>query len=76
MITKEKIEEAADEYVFVTMGHRFSNNDGSAGDNYASFIAGANYVIEFIEQQKLSKEEKWFKEFMKDMVLIKKNDGK
>jgi hypothetical protein len=37
---KETIEEAAERWVFDTNGHKWSNNDDTAGDNYGSFIAG------------------------------------
>ena len=43
---KQTIEEAADNYVFITNGHKFSNNDNTAGDNYKSFIDGANWYKE------------------------------
>ena len=36
----ETIEESAEKWVFETNGHKWSNNDNSAGDNYGSFIAG------------------------------------
>ena len=36
----ETIEESAEKWVFETNGHKWSNNDDSAGDNYGSFIAG------------------------------------
>ena len=43
---KQTTEEAADHYVFITNGHKFSNNDNTAGDNYKSFIDGANWYKE------------------------------
>jgi hypothetical protein len=43
---QETLEEAADKWVFETNGHKWSNNDDTAGDNYGSFIAGANYQAE------------------------------
>ena len=36
----ETFEESAEKWVFETNGHKWSNNDDSAGDNYGSFIAG------------------------------------
>ncbi len=36
------LEEEAEKWVFETNGHKWSNNDDTAGDNYGSFIAGAN----------------------------------
>lgn len=40
---QETIEEAADKWVFETNGYKWSNNDGTAGDNFGSFIAGAKW---------------------------------
>jgi hypothetical protein len=34
------LEEVAQRWVFDTNGHKWSNNDDTAGDNYGSFIAG------------------------------------
>jgi len=48
-VSDEQIQEAADKWVFETNGHRWSNNNDSAGDNYGSFIAGAKWVQENIE---------------------------
>lgn len=33
-------EKLADKWVFETNGHKWSNNDNTAGDNYGSFLAG------------------------------------
>jgi hypothetical protein len=43
---EETLEEAALKWVFETNSHKWSNNDDTAGDNYGSFIAGANYEAE------------------------------
>lgn len=45
--TDEQIEDAADEYVFNEADHnrKWSNNDDTAGDNFGSFKAGANWAI-------------------------------
>jgi hypothetical protein len=43
---QETLEDAAEKWVFETNGHKWSNNDDTAGDNYGSFIAGANYQAE------------------------------
>lgn len=40
----EDIKEAADNWVFEINGMRWSNNDNTAGDNFGSFIAGANWM--------------------------------
>ena len=45
---QETLEDAAEKWVFETNGHKWSNNDDTAGDNYGSFIAGANYQAERI----------------------------
>ena len=49
----ETIEESAEKWVFETNGHKWSNNDDSAGDNYGSFIAG----FKCCKEQTYSKEE-------------------
>jgi hypothetical protein len=46
MENKETLEEAAEKWVFETNGHKWSNNDDTAGDNFASFIAGAKWQAE------------------------------
>jgi len=38
--------DAAHEWVFETNGHKWSNNDDTAGDNYGSFKAGAKWQAE------------------------------
>ncbi len=43
---QETLEEAAEKWVFETNGHKWSNNDDTAGDNYGSFIAGAKWQQE------------------------------
>jgi hypothetical protein len=40
---EETLEEAAEKWLFETNGHKWSNNDDTAGDNYGSFIAGAEW---------------------------------
>jgi hypothetical protein len=35
---------AADDWVFNINGGKWSNNDNTAGDNFASFVAGAKYA--------------------------------
>ena len=42
-IDKHKLEEAAGKWVFETNGHKWSNNDDTAGDNFGSFKAGAEW---------------------------------
>jgi hypothetical protein len=41
-----ELDEAADNWVFETNGHKWSNNDNTAGDNYGSFKAGAQWQAE------------------------------
>ncbi len=43
---QETIEVSARKWAFETNGHKWSNNDNTAGDNYGSFIAGAKFVAE------------------------------
>lgn len=38
----DEVVELADKWVFKTNGHKWSNNDDTAGDNYSSFIEGYN----------------------------------
>jgi hypothetical protein len=40
---QETFDEAALKWVFQINGHKWSNNDDTAGDNYGSFIAGAKW---------------------------------
>jgi len=40
---QETLEEAAEKWVFETNGHKWSNNDDTAGDNYGSFVEGAKW---------------------------------
>jgi hypothetical protein len=67
------LEEAALKWVFDTNGHKWSNNDDTAGDNYGSFIAGANYQAENmpihildVDNTKVSIQE--------GVVIVEKND--
>ncbi len=46
---EEKLNEAADKWVFETNGHKWSNNDDTAGDNYGSFKAGAEWMRQQME---------------------------
>jgi len=62
---QETLEEAAEKWVFETNGHKWSNNDDSAGDNYSSFKEGAKWQQ---EQDKIK-----FKNYP---VIIVRNDDK
>jgi hypothetical protein len=53
---KETIEESAERWVFDINGHKWSNNNDTAGDNYGSFIAGYK-----LAQDKFYSEEEVFK---------------
>ena len=44
--SESELLKAAEEYVFDKNGHKFSNNNDEAGDNFASFLAGANWAID------------------------------
>jgi hypothetical protein len=50
--SKETLEEAADKWIFETNGHKWSNNDDTAGDNYGSFKAGAEWMRQQMESLK------------------------
>jgi hypothetical protein len=78
---QETLEEAAEKWTFETNGHKWSNNDNTAGDNYGSFIAGAKYqaermyseeevleiLFEFSCNNDINKKEmkEWFEQFKK-----------
>jgi len=49
----EQMHYAADNWVFQKNGHKWSNNDDTAGDKYGSFIAGAKWALEIIKKIKL-----------------------
>jgi hypothetical protein len=49
---KETLEDAADKWVFEINGYKWSNNDDTAGDNYGSFKAGAEWMREQMESLK------------------------
>ena len=66
---QETLEEAADKLVFEANGHRWSNNDDTAGDNYGSFKAGAKWMEEQMES--LKDFETW-KEWKNNILSIKK----
>lgn len=75
------IEEAAEKWVFETNGHKWSNNDDTAGDNYASFKEGAMWQaqkmyseleVKYIVSEALQSQlvgydylEQWFTQFKK-----------
>ena len=42
----EDVNELAEEWVFKTNGHKWSNNDDTAGDNYGSYKEGFNKAME------------------------------
>jgi len=46
---KETLDEAAACWVWETNGHKWSNSDDTAGDNYGSFKAGAEWQREQME---------------------------
>jgi hypothetical protein len=54
---KDSLEEAAEKWVFETNGHKWSNNDDTAGDNYGSFIAGAKWQQEFNDTSQVTRVE-------------------
>ncbi len=50
-ISEDEIREAADDWVFEQNGMKWSNNDGSAGDNFGSFVAGAKWMLRYINKK-------------------------
>lgn len=44
--SESELFDAAEEYVFDKNGNKFSNNNDEAGDNFASFLAGANWATD------------------------------
>jgi hypothetical protein len=46
---QETVEEAAEKWVFETNGHKWSNDDDTAGDNYGSFREGAKWMLEKLQ---------------------------
>lgn len=57
-IVKSELVNAATEYVFEENGHKFSNNTNEAGDNFASFIVGANWALNKMEKNNENAQEK------------------
>jgi hypothetical protein len=55
-LKESELFDAAEEYVFDQNGHKFSNNNDEAGDNFGSFVAGANWMLNKIMENKNSKE--------------------
>ena len=51
------LDEMADEWVFETNGHKWSNNDNTAGDNYASFKSGFQKALEILGDKKFSEKD-------------------
>lgn len=47
---EKEIQQAADLWVFKENGHKWSNNDNTAGDNFGSFMQGAKFVLNFIKK--------------------------
>lgn len=47
IIAEEDIQTAADLWVFKENGHKWSNNDNTAGDNFGSFVAGAKWALNY-----------------------------
>lgn len=43
---EQEIEEKSNNWVFEENGHKWSNNDNTAGDNNASFRAGAQFILD------------------------------
>jgi hypothetical protein len=69
-VGEDPIEEAANKWVFETNGNKWSNNDDTAGDNYGSFKAGAEWME---DKQKGYSEEDLFK-ILLDFVAFPHHD--
>jgi hypothetical protein len=67
---QETLEEVAEKWVFETNGHKWSNNDDTAGDNFASFIAGAKWQAE-----RMYSEEDLLSAFEAGMMFIGEDKG-
>jgi hypothetical protein len=53
---QEEISQKATQWVFETNGHKWSNNDDTAPDNFGSYIAGATeYATKLQEAKELLK---------------------
>ena len=48
-LSEEKIRAAAEHWVWIINGAKWSNNDNTAPDNFGSFVAGAKYAIQISE---------------------------
>ena len=51
-ISDEDIREGAEKWVFETNGHKWSNNNDEAGDNYGSFMEGVKWYREQLKNKK------------------------
>jgi hypothetical protein len=67
---QETLEEVAEKWVFETNGHKWSNNDDTAGDNFASFIAGAK-----LQAERMYSEEDLLSAFEAGMMFIGEDKG-
>lgn len=63
------VDKLAEEWVFEKNGHKWSNNDDSAGDNYASFKEGFNKAME------LNKDKRFTSRDMLSAYIDGTNDG-
>ncbi len=51
------LDNLADSWVFEKNGHKWSNNDGTAGDNYGSFKAGFERALELMGERYYTKDQ-------------------
>lgn len=51
-LTPYDLDELAQDWVFNENGHKWSNNDNTAGDNFGSFKAGFQKAIELLTDNK------------------------
>ena len=70
----KELDEAAQKWVFETNGHKWSNNDNTAGDNYGSFEEGAKWMEERMyseeDLKEAFKQSRQCKIFEKDMPPV------
>ena len=70
----KELDGAAQKWVFETNGHKWSNNDNTAGDNYGSFKEGAKWQGERMyseeDLKEAFKQSRQCKIFEKDMPPV------
>ena len=75
-ISDEEIQEEANNWVFEKNGHRWSNNDDTAGDNWGSFIAGAKWMMDRVSRDTQRLDTFTEKDIIEAVYLAKSSDLK